>query len=166
MDPCLLSAVSLGNAWLLAPQKAFLVMEMFFVSLPAFEQCFWNLLYCGDCWIFHSFSRTFGPPLFKHDSSHPPSSDTPESPLFLTLWANYLVARGLHYQVSMDSPNKTCGVELYSPHFAARQFGLVQGVPCPIMYTSNKKWIWRSVKLQPSPLQSRASRHCTDRCWS
>ena len=24
---------------------------------------------------------------------------------------------------------------------SARQFGLVQGVPCPIMYTRNKKWI-------------------------
>ncbi|KAH7511444.1 hypothetical protein FEM48_ZijujUnG0012000 [Ziziphus jujuba var. spinosa] len=56
-------------------------------------------------------------PLFKHDFSHPPSSDTPEYPLFLTLSVNYLMARDLHYQVSMDSLNKTYGVELYSPHF-------------------------------------------------
>ncbi|KAI5658529.1 hypothetical protein M9H77_27322 [Catharanthus roseus] len=59
-------------------------------------------------------------PLFKHDSSHLPSSETPEYPLFLTLWANYFVARDLHYKVSMDSPNKTYGVELYSLHFVSK----------------------------------------------
>lgn len=29
------------------------------------------------------------------------------------------------------------------PHFAARQFGLVLFVPCPIMYTSNNQFILR-----------------------
>lgn len=53
----------------------------------------------------------------------------------------------------MDSPNNTCGVELYSPHFAAREFGLVQGVPCPIMYTSNKKLILRRIFRQKEEIE-------------
>ena len=85
------------------------------------------------------------PALFRFDSSYPPSGDTPEYPLYLTLWANYLVARDLHYQVSMDPPNNTCGVELYSPHFASRKLGLIQGVLCPIMYTTNEKFILRKI---------------------
>lgn len=53
----------------------------------------------------------------------------------------------------MDSPNKTSGVELYSPHFVAREFGLVQGVPCPIMYTSNKKFLLRRIFRQKEEIE-------------
>jgi hypothetical protein len=53
----------------------------------------------------------------------------------------------------MDSPNNTCGVELYSPHFAARQFGLVQGVPCPIMYTSNNQFFFMRIFRQKEEIE-------------
>ncbi|KAI5676706.1 hypothetical protein M9H77_07656 [Catharanthus roseus] len=59
-------------------------------------------------------------PLFKHDSSHLPSSETPEHPLFPTLWANYLRARDFQCTVSMESSNKTYGTELYSLPFVSR----------------------------------------------
>lgn len=101
----------------------------------SFQECFEAFYTKETIETFTPFSeRRFGPALFRFDSSYyPPSGDTPKYPLYLTLWANYLVARDLHYQVSMDPPNNTCGVELYSPHFASRKLGLIQGVLCPIM---------------------------------
>lgn len=82
----------------------------------SFQECF-EAFYTKE--TIEPFSeRRFGPALFRFYSSYPPSGDTPEYPLYLTLWAYYLVARDLHYQVSMDPPNNTCGVELYSPSVA------------------------------------------------
>lgn len=53
----------------------------------------------------------------------------------------------------MDHPNKTCGVEPYCPHFAARQFGLVQGILCPVLYFGNPRLITRKVFKQKEEVE-------------
>uniref|UniRef100_A0A2N9ET06 Aminotransferase-like plant mobile domain-containing protein n=1 Tax=Fagus sylvatica TaxID=28930 RepID=A0A2N9ET06_FAGSY len=57
-----------------------------------------------------------------------------------SLWAHVLQTRDL-----VVLQNKSSGVEAYSPHFLARQFGLLQFVPIPPIFTANDPWHQRSV---------------------
>uniref|UniRef100_A0A2N9HYF6 Uncharacterized protein n=1 Tax=Fagus sylvatica TaxID=28930 RepID=A0A2N9HYF6_FAGSY len=62
------------------------------------------------------------------------------NPLSSSLWAHVLQTREL-----VILQNKSSGVEVYSPHFLARQFGLLQSVPVPPIFTANDPWHQRSV---------------------
>jgi hypothetical protein len=62
------------------------------------------------------------------------------NPLSSSLWAHVLQTRDL-----VILKNKSSGVEVYSPHFLARQFGLLQSVPIPPIFTANNPWHQRSV---------------------
>jgi hypothetical protein len=57
-----------------------------------------------------------------------------------SLWAHVLQTRDL-----VILQNKSSSVEVYSPHFLARQFGLLQSVPIPPIFTANNPWHQRSV---------------------
>jgi hypothetical protein len=62
------------------------------------------------------------------------------NPLSSSLWAHVLQAKDL-----VVLQNKSSGFEVYSPHFLARQFGLLQYVPLPPIFTANVPWHKRSV---------------------
>uniref|UniRef100_A0A2N9GB68 Aminotransferase-like plant mobile domain-containing protein n=1 Tax=Fagus sylvatica TaxID=28930 RepID=A0A2N9GB68_FAGSY len=62
------------------------------------------------------------------------------NPLSSSLWAHVLQTRDL-----VVLQNKSSGVEVYSPHFLARQFGLLQSVPIPPIFTANDPWHQRSI---------------------
>ena len=62
------------------------------------------------------------------------------NPLSSSLWAHVLQTREL-----IILQNKSFGVEVYSPHFLARQFGLLQSVPVPPIFIANDPWHQRSV---------------------
>ena len=62
------------------------------------------------------------------------------NPLSSSLWAHVLQTRDL-----VILQNKSSGVEVYSPHFLARQFGLLKSVPIPPIFTANTPWHQRSV---------------------
>uniref|UniRef100_A0A2N9FE18 Aminotransferase-like plant mobile domain-containing protein n=1 Tax=Fagus sylvatica TaxID=28930 RepID=A0A2N9FE18_FAGSY len=62
------------------------------------------------------------------------------NPLSSSLWAHVLQTRDL-----VILKNKSSGVEVYGPHFLARQFGLLQSIPIPPIFTANNPWHQRSV---------------------
>ena len=62
------------------------------------------------------------------------------NPLSSSLWAHVLQTRDL-----VVLQNKSSGFEVYSPYFLARQFGLLQSVPLPPIFTANVPWHKRSV---------------------
>ena len=62
------------------------------------------------------------------------------NPLSSSLWAHVLQTRDL-----VILQNKSSDVEVYSPHFLARQFGLLQSVPIPSIFTAYVPWHQRSV---------------------
>ena len=62
------------------------------------------------------------------------------NPLSSSLWAHVLQTRDL-----VILQNKSSGIEVYSPHFLARQFGLLQSVPIPPIFTANDPWHQRSI---------------------
>jgi hypothetical protein len=62
------------------------------------------------------------------------------NPLSSSLWAHILQTRDL-----VVLQNKSSGVEVYSPNFLARQFGLLQFVPIPPIFIANDPWHQRSV---------------------
>ena len=62
------------------------------------------------------------------------------NPLSSSLWAHVLQTRDL-----VVLQNKSSSFEVYSPHFLARQFGLLQSVPLPPIFTANVPWHKRSV---------------------
>jgi hypothetical protein len=62
------------------------------------------------------------------------------NPLSSNLWAHVLQTRDL-----VVLQNKSSGFEVYSPHFLAKQFGLLQSVPLPSIFTANVPWHKRSV---------------------
>ena len=62
------------------------------------------------------------------------------NPLSSSLWARVLQTRDL-----IVLQNKSSGVEVYSPNFLARQFGLLQYVPVPHIFTANDPWHQRNV---------------------
>ena len=62
------------------------------------------------------------------------------NPLSSSLWAHVLQTRDL-----VILQNKSSGVEVYSSHFLARQFGLLKSVPIPPIFTANTPWHQRSV---------------------
>ena len=62
------------------------------------------------------------------------------NPLSSSFWAHVLQTRDL-----VILQNQSFGVEVYSPHFLARQFGLLQFVPIPPIFTANAPWHQRSV---------------------
>ena len=62
------------------------------------------------------------------------------NPLSSSLWAHVLQTRDL-----VVLQNKSSSVEVYSPHFLARQFGLLQSVPIPPIFTANDPWHQRSI---------------------
>ena len=57
------------------------------------------------------------------------------NPLSSSLWAHVLQTRDL-----VILQNKSSDVEVYSPHFLARQFGLLQSVPIPSIFTAYVPW--------------------------
>jgi hypothetical protein len=61
-------------------------------------------------------------------------------PLSSSLWAHVLQTMDL-----VVLQNKSSSFEVYSPHFLARQFGLLQFVPLPLIFTANVPWHKRSV---------------------
>ena len=62
------------------------------------------------------------------------------NPLSSNLSAHVLQTRDL-----IVLQNKSSGVEVYSPNFLARQFGLLQSVPVPPIFTANDPWHQRNV---------------------
>ena len=62
------------------------------------------------------------------------------NPLSSSLWAHVLQTKDL-----VILQNKSSGIEVYSPHFLARQFGLLQSVLIPPIFTANDPWHQRSV---------------------
>ncbi len=62
------------------------------------------------------------------------------NPLSSSLWAHVLQPRDF-----VVLQNKYSGFEVYGPHFLARQFGLLQSVPLPPIFTANVPWHKRSV---------------------
>ena len=62
------------------------------------------------------------------------------NPLSSSLWAHVLQTRDL-----VVLQNKSSSFEVYNPHFLARQFGLLQSVPLPPIFTANVPWHRRSM---------------------
>ena len=62
------------------------------------------------------------------------------NPFSSSLWAHVLQTRDL-----VVLQNKSSGFEVFSPHFLTRQFGLLQSVPLPPIFTANVPWHKRSV---------------------
>ena len=61
------------------------------------------------------------------------------NPLSLSLWDHFLQTRDL-----IVLQNRCSGFEVYNPHYLARQFGLLQSVPLPSIFTANVPWHRRS----------------------
>nr|CAD1842068.1 unnamed protein product [Ananas comosus var. bracteatus] len=49
------------------------------------------------------------------------------------IWSSFLVPRDLHVGLTFNSSFIVPGTEVYLPHFVARQFGLIQTIPLPLI---------------------------------
>ncbi|KAK3024929.1 hypothetical protein RJ639_043244 [Escallonia herrerae] len=105
-----------------------------------FEKCF-KLLYQDDRTNRNFLpwkDRSLGPDWFRRSPSLT-IVDADELAEHSQVWASYLVARDLHFNLQASPSGKhKAGAEWYAPNQLARQFGLLQLVPLPPYHSVNE----------------------------
>ncbi|CAL1402180.1 unnamed protein product [Linum trigynum] len=103
-----------------------------------FATYFPNFYQARDIENFTPFeARIFGPPSFKLAFTQKPfQEDTSleDYNWYVEEWARWLVARDMLFAPEAST---ALSLEVYNPHFAARQFGLVQQWPIPLAFSKN-----------------------------
>lgn len=98
-----------------------------------FQECFKFFYSCSSRTPsqFTPFScRTLGPELLRLSLHHHCRTSNKQD--LSDSWFSYLIARDLHYGLSVDKIiTSKAGVEYYAPNQFAQQFGMTQAVPLP-----------------------------------